>query len=200
MLNQNARRTGAAGVIARALGTLGAATLLLTSTGWGALASDTGFGAVNLKAYQGAAAAVGSVPVTQGQPTNNNNSMQPISNPPSNYAPGGFVYPTATSTPNDGPSLLSNVKPGWGNQITTGVNPSTYYRTHLRDLPPDLVGLQPPNLPPALFGLQPLLNQRPSGNAAAASPPTGAANPTKEELDELVTRAMISKGIMTPPD
>jgi hypothetical protein len=57
MLNQNARRTGAAGVIARALGALGAATLLLTSTGWGALAGDTGFGAVNPKAYQGAAAA-----------------------------------------------------------------------------------------------------------------------------------------------
>ena len=59
MLNQNARRTGAAGVIARALGTLGgtlgAAALLLTSTGWGALAGDTGFGAVNPKAYQGAA-------------------------------------------------------------------------------------------------------------------------------------------------
>src|SRR5215471_532645 len=58
MINQNARRTGAAGFMARALGTLGAATLLLTSTGWGALAADTGFGAVNLKAYQGAAAAV----------------------------------------------------------------------------------------------------------------------------------------------
>jgi hypothetical protein len=53
MINQNARRTGAAGVMAR---TLGAATLLLTSTGWGALAGDTGFGAVNPKAYQGAAA------------------------------------------------------------------------------------------------------------------------------------------------
>ncbi len=58
MINQNARRIGAAGAIARALGTLGAATLLLTSTGWGALAGDTGFGAINLKAYQGAAAAV----------------------------------------------------------------------------------------------------------------------------------------------
>src|ERR1700680_232059 len=59
MINQSARRTGAAGVTARALGTLGAATLLLTSTGWGAFAGDTGFGAVNPKAYQGAAAAVG---------------------------------------------------------------------------------------------------------------------------------------------
>jgi hypothetical protein len=58
MINQNARRTGAAGVMARALGTLGAATLLLTSTGWGALAGNTGFGGINLKAYQGAAAAV----------------------------------------------------------------------------------------------------------------------------------------------
>jgi hypothetical protein len=57
MLNQDARRTGAAGFMARALGALGAATLLLTSTGWSALAGDTGFGAVNLKAYQGAAAA-----------------------------------------------------------------------------------------------------------------------------------------------
>jgi hypothetical protein len=55
MINQNARRTGAAGVITRALGTLGAATLLLTSTGWGALAGDTGFGAINPNAYQGAA-------------------------------------------------------------------------------------------------------------------------------------------------
>jgi len=27
--------------------------------------------------------------------------IQPISNPPSNYAPGGFVYPTATRTPSD---------------------------------------------------------------------------------------------------
>ncbi len=50
-----AAAAGAAGVIARALGTLGAATLLLTSTGWGALAGDTGFGAVNPMAYQGAA-------------------------------------------------------------------------------------------------------------------------------------------------
>jgi len=57
MINLNARRTGTAGVIARAIGTLGAATLLLTSTGWGALAGDTGYGAVNLKAYMGAAAA-----------------------------------------------------------------------------------------------------------------------------------------------
>ena len=28
-------------------------------------------------------------------------SIQPISNPPSNYAPGGFVYPVATRTPSD---------------------------------------------------------------------------------------------------
>jgi hypothetical protein len=55
MINRNARRTGAAGAMARALGTLGAATMLLTSTGSGALAV-TGFGAINLKAYQGAAA------------------------------------------------------------------------------------------------------------------------------------------------
>src|ERR1700722_10435461 len=58
MINQNTRRTGAAGVMARAPGTLRTAPLLLTSTGWGALAGDTGFGAINLKAYQGAAAAV----------------------------------------------------------------------------------------------------------------------------------------------
>jgi hypothetical protein len=56
MLNRNARRTRATGFMARALGTLGAATLLLTSTGWSALAGDTGFAAINLKAYQGAAA------------------------------------------------------------------------------------------------------------------------------------------------
>jgi hypothetical protein len=56
MINQDARRTGAAGFMARALGTLGAATLLVTSTGWGALAGDTGFAAINAKAYQGAAA------------------------------------------------------------------------------------------------------------------------------------------------
>jgi len=56
----NSRRTGAAGgFMARALGTLGAAMLLLTSTGWGALAGDTGFGAINLNAYQGAAAMTG---------------------------------------------------------------------------------------------------------------------------------------------
>jgi hypothetical protein len=56
MINQDARRTGAAGFLARALGTLGAATLLVTSTAWGALAGDTGFAAVNAKAYQSAAA------------------------------------------------------------------------------------------------------------------------------------------------
>jgi hypothetical protein len=53
MINQNARRTGAAGVMARALGTFGAATLLLTSTGWGAHAGNTGFGAINLKGLPG---------------------------------------------------------------------------------------------------------------------------------------------------
>jgi hypothetical protein len=56
MLSQNPRRTGTAGFMARALGTLGAATLLLTSTGWGARAGDTGSAAINLKAYQAAAA------------------------------------------------------------------------------------------------------------------------------------------------
>jgi hypothetical protein len=55
MINQTPGRTGTA-CIARALCTLGAAVLLLTSTGWGALAGDTGFAAVNAKAYQGAAA------------------------------------------------------------------------------------------------------------------------------------------------
>ncbi len=75
MINQNARRTGAAGVMARALGTLGAATLLLTSTGWGALAGDTGFGAVNAKAYQGVAAPG---PAAKGA----NNAQSPVSGPP----------------------------------------------------------------------------------------------------------------------
>jgi hypothetical protein len=55
MINQNPRRAGTACIVS-ALRTLATATLLVTSTGWGALAGDTGFGAVNAKAYQGAAA------------------------------------------------------------------------------------------------------------------------------------------------
>ena len=69
MINQNARRTGAAGVIARALGTLGAAALLLTSTGWGALAGDTGYGAVNLRAYMSAATGTVNLPQPTSDPT-----------------------------------------------------------------------------------------------------------------------------------
>jgi hypothetical protein len=56
MINRKPRRTCATCWMAHALGTLGAATLLVTSTGWGALAGDTGFAAINAKAYQGAAA------------------------------------------------------------------------------------------------------------------------------------------------
>jgi hypothetical protein len=59
MFDQNARRTGAAGFMARALGTLGAVTLLLTATGWGVFASDTGRAAVNPMDYM--AATVGTV-------------------------------------------------------------------------------------------------------------------------------------------
>src|ERR1700688_3824475 len=102
MINQNARRTGAAGVMARALGTLGAATLLLTSTGWGALAGDTGFGAINLNAYQGAAAAVpGPAPkggnnaapsgAAQGPRTTANGGQVPIDRPGIYNAIDGFM-------------------------------------------------------------------------------------------------------------
>jgi hypothetical protein len=121
MINQNARRTGAAGVIARALGTLGAATLLLTSTGWGALAGDTGFGAINLKAYQGAAAMTGTAP-KGGKDSRSEigrlrgillesadralNGNPPPSPMPPLVAPGGQAYsafpPGTPSTPGSG--------------------------------------------------------------------------------------------------
>jgi len=96
MINQNARRTGAAGFMARALGTLGAATLLLTSTGWGALAGDTGSGAVNLKAYQGAAAAV---------PAARSPSNDFILANPQDYPGYDIPYPDA---PNAGPTANGN--------------------------------------------------------------------------------------------
>jgi hypothetical protein len=193
MINQNARRTGAAGVMARALGTLGAATLLLTSTGWGALAGDTGFGAVNLNAYQGMAAAVpgpapkgvnnaqpggnlqgplqaappppngGQVPIDRpgiynaisgflnplpalnpDEPSPNNfgieqpTSVRPIRNPPTNFLPG-----------NNGPSFFDNpVQYGTDrvrngvvlNQIDKGVDkinpPNKVYQSPPQEMPP----------------------------------------------------------------
>ena len=95
MLKQNARRTGAAGVIARALGTLGAATLLLTSTGWGALAGDTGFGAVNPMAYQGAATGTVKLPPS---PPSGSSAQTPApgrannASPTSRPLPPGVTY------------------------------------------------------------------------------------------------------------
>jgi hypothetical protein len=123
MINQNARQTGAAGVMARALGTLGAATLLLTSTGWGALAGDTGFGAINLKAYQGAAAAVpGPAPKGGG---NDSPGTSPIGGalqvfdpimippaPPSDELPSVSDRPPRTQKPGVSPTLtLDGEKP-----------------------------------------------------------------------------------------
>src|SRR5215469_1627741 len=65
MFDQIARRTGAAGgSTARALGTLGVVTLLLTTTGWGAFASDTGPAAINPMDYM--AATVGTVRLPPG--------------------------------------------------------------------------------------------------------------------------------------
>jgi hypothetical protein len=98
VINQSARRTGAAGVMARAFGTLGAATLLLTSTGWGALAADTGYGAINPKAYQ-SGAAPGPAPkagssIGQAAKAGNPQSNSPQSNSP----PGTPPAPTPASS------------------------------------------------------------------------------------------------------
>jgi len=98
MLNQNARWTGAASVMAHAFGTLGAATLLLTSTGWGALAGDTGYGAINPKAYQ-SGAAPGPAPKAGSSTGQAAKAGNPQSNSPqSNSPPGTPPAPTPASS------------------------------------------------------------------------------------------------------
>jgi len=88
VINQSARRTGAAGVMARAFGKLGAATLLLTSTGWGALAGDTGYGAINPKAYQ-SGAAPGPAPKAGSSTGQAAKAGNPQSNSPQSNSPPG---------------------------------------------------------------------------------------------------------------